>query len=77
MRQILLVLGAAGLASAMAMTPANALVGSASSGLRTAQSVGSDVTPVHCKRHWHCHKRGCHRCGGYYHRRGHYWRWWW
>jgi len=24
---------------------------------------GTDVTPVHCRRRWHCHWWGCHRCG--------------
>jgi hypothetical protein len=81
MRQVLLVLGAAGLAgimaSTLAMTPASALVGNVGSGLLTAQSTASDVTPVHCKRYWHCHKRSCHRCGNSYHRHHHQWRWWW
>lgn len=52
------------IASGFAVAPADAAVVNPSSAVGETQSkVGSDVTPVHCRRYWHCHGWGCHTCG--------------
>lgn len=64
------------MAFGLTVSPANAAAMNIGSALYDIQSkVSSDVTPVHCRRYWHCHSWGCHTCGAvgpYYRPYGYY-----
>ena len=56
-----LVLGA-GFAAAT-VEPCDAAAGMGPAVASAAVKTESDVSQVHCRRRWHCHWWGCHRCG--------------
>jgi hypothetical protein len=55
------VLLAAGIVAGRAMPCEAAAMGASLASVTS--KMGSTVTQVHCRRRWHCHWWGCHRCG--------------
>jgi hypothetical protein len=53
---------ATGLA-AVSATPCEAAAAMGASIASVTTKTSSGVTQVHCRRRWHCHWWGCHRCG--------------
>ena len=47
----------------LAVAPSQAAQSQMASQLKQTLSSSSTLKQVHCRRWWHCHRWGCHRCG--------------